>query len=192
MSKAIGFALAGTLVLAGCSGSTTDGSLYSSYLTGSGGNSSSSTTGAGGGSGVHCTMASITIDGDGPTNHIGAACKDSWGAGYTSYANGYLGYPEPNSTLPKQLFINGCVNTTAPLSYGSLSLAVAQTTLGSATTGSASYANGLDTFTTDTDVTVEVTEMDSMVEKGSYTTTVASGNNGQQSRSGPVPVLQGS
>jgi hypothetical protein len=134
--------------------------------------------------------ASISVDGDGPTNHFGAACMGSWGAGHTAYANGYLGYPAPGSGDSEQLFISGCVKSTVSPSFGSLSLSVPQTTVGSVTTGTASYANGLDTFTTDTAVTVMVTEIDSTVVKGSYTATVGSTNNGEKMLSGTFSVCR--
>jgi hypothetical protein len=187
MWKVVSFALASTLALGGCGHSEAPGSAYSS---GTGGSTSSSETGTGGESGTGCTTASISVDGDGPTNHLGAACMGSWGAKYTSYANGYLSYPAPNSGDSEQLVINGCVNTTASPMFGSFSLSVPQTTVGSATMGSASYANGLDTFATDTDVTVMVTQIDSKVVKGSFTANVSSTNNGMKMLSGSFSVCR--
>ena len=191
MCRDVYFALASTLVLAGCGHSEAPGSAYSSSTLGTGGSASSSvTTGTGGAGGDGCVTASISIDGDGPTNHLGGACMGSWGAGYTSHANGYIGYPGPNSGLPEQLFVSGCVKSTAPPEYGSLSLMVPLTTVGSATMGTASYVNGLDTFTTDTAVTLVVSEIDSMVVKGSYTATVSSANNGVKMLSGSFAVCR--
>lgn len=189
MSKVIYFAFASTLVLAGCG---QDGmSVGAAYSTlGTGGGASSSTTGTGAAGGADCVAASITIDGDGPTNHLGAACMGSWGASHTSYANGYLGYPDPGGGLPEQLFVSGCVNTTASPTFGSLSLMVPQTTVGSATMGMASYANGLDTFTTDTAVTLMVSALDTMLVKGSYTATVSSTNSGMKMLSGTFTVCR--
>ena len=50
-----------------------------------------------GGGGVSCTIASISVDGDGPTNHFNAACMGSYGASFTPHANGYLAYASPTS-----------------------------------------------------------------------------------------------
>lgn len=188
MCKAIYFALVSTLVLAGCGErSESLGSASSSSAAGTGGSTSSSAT-TGGVGGAGCVTASISVEGDGPTNHIGAACMGSYGAAYTSYANGYLGYPGPNSGLPEQLFVNGCVK--GATMYGSLSLMAPQTTIGSATMGTASYTNGTDTFTTDTAVTLTVSEIDSMVVKGSYTATVSAANSGERMLSGTFSVCR--
>jgi len=190
MSKVISFAFATTLVLSGCGqDGMSVGAAYSTLGTG-GGASSSATTGTGAAGGGGCVAASITIDGDGPTNHLGAACMGSWGASHTAYANGYLGYPGPSSGLPEQLFVSGCVKNTTSPSFGSLSLMVPQTTVGSATMGTASYANGLDTFTTDTAVTLMVSELDTMMVKGSYTATVSATNSDMKMLSGTFAVCR--
>jgi hypothetical protein len=56
--------------------------------------------------------------------------------------------------------------------------------------GTASYANGTDTFTTPTAVTVMVTEIDSAVVQGSYTAAVSSTNNGMKMLSGTFSVCR--
>ena len=182
MRKAIHFALVSTLVLAGCG----NGSMP----LGSASSSSSGTTGTGGAGGAGCVTASLSVDGDGPTNHFGAACLGSYGAAHSSHANGYLGYPKPNSGLAEQLFVNGCAKTDAPPLYGSLSLTAPLSGVGSATMGTASYANGTDTFTTDTAVTLMVSEFDSMVVKGSYTATVSATNKSVKMLSGTFAVCR--
>jgi hypothetical protein len=185
MRKAIYFAWASTLVLAGCGNSSV--SLGSSSSLGTGGGTS---TGTGGAGGADCVMASISVDGDGATNHFGAACKGSYGAAHTTHANGYLGFPGADSGLTEQVFVNGCANSTAPPMFGSLSLMAPQPGVGSATMGTASYANGTDTFTTDTAVMLTVTELDGLVVKGSYTATVSSTNNGVKMLSGTFSVCR--
>jgi hypothetical protein len=134
--------------------------------------------------------ASISVDGDGPSNHFGAACMGSYGAMSTTHANGYFGFPPPNSGLPGQFFVSGCAKSDAPPAFGSLSLTAPLAGLGSATMGTASYANGTDTFTTDTAVTLTVSELDTMVVKGSYTASVSSTNNGVKMLSGTFSVCR--
>jgi hypothetical protein len=182
MSKALYFALVSTLALAGCGNSSV--SLGSSSAGGS------AATGTGGAGGASCATASISVDGDGPTNHFGAACKGSYGASHTTHANGYLGYPGPNSGQPEQLFVSGCVNSTAPPADGSLSLMAPQPGAGSVTMGTATYANGTDTFATDTAVTLTVSEIDGVVVKGTYTAAVSSTNNGAKMLSGAFVVCR--
>jgi hypothetical protein len=181
MCKAIHFALASVLVLAGC------GSKSSSSTLGTGGSTSSSANGGSGGGG--CGMAFINIDGDGPTNRFDAACMGSYGALYTAHANGYLGYLTHNSS-DLQLFVDGCAESTAPPMDGSLSLTVPQMGSTTATMGTASYANGTDTFTTTTAVTLMVSQMDNATVQGSYTATVSSTNNGTKMLSGTFSVCR--
>jgi hypothetical protein len=189
MCKALHSALLGALVLAGCgNGSVPVTSMSSSSTVGAGGSTSSGAGGGGGSGGAGCLTATISVDGDGPTNYFDAACMGSHGAAYTSHANGYLGYA--GAGQPEQLFISGCVNDTASPTDGSLSLTVPQSGSGSATTGAASYANGVDTFMTDTAVTLMVTELDNMMVKGSYTATVSSTNNGAKMLSGTFAVCR--
>jgi hypothetical protein len=183
MCNATYFALASALALAGC------GSTPSSTLGTGGSPSSSAATGAGGGGGAACVMASIIIEGDGPENHFDASCMGSYGATYTSHANGYLAYAT-HTSLDLQLDINGCAEATASPMDGSLSLTVAQTGVGNATMGTASYANGTDTFTTATEVTVMVSEITSAVVQGSYTATVSSMNSGMKMLSGTFAVCR--
>jgi hypothetical protein len=181
MRKAIYFAWVSTLVLAGCgNGSTSQGTTTSS----SGG------TGGGGAGGAACTTASISVEGDGPTNHFGAACMGSYGIAYTTHANGYLGFPGPHSGGPEQLFVNGCAKSDAPSMFGSLSLMAPQLGVGTVSMGTATYENGTDTFTTDTAVTLTVSEIDSMAVQGSYTATVSSTNNGTKMLSGTFAVCR--
>ncbi len=185
MRKAIYFTLASALAVAGC-GSTPASSTLG---TGGGASSSAATGGAGGGTGgASCEMASISIDGDGPVNHFGAACMGSYGIGFTSHANGYLAYVAHDSA-ELQLDISGCAESTAPPA-GSLSLTAPQTGIGSATTGTASYTNSTDTFTTDTAVTLMLTEINSVTLQGSYTATVSSANNGTKMLSGTFSVCR--
>lgn len=181
MHKAIHSALVGTLVLAGCGqGPMSMGSS----------SSSSATTGTGGDAGPGCVTASISVDGDGPTNHFGAACLGSYGAAHTAHANGYLGYPGSDAGLAEQLFVNGCAKADAPPKFGSLSLTAPLSGVGSATTGTASYANGTDTFTTATAVTVMLSELDGAVVKGSYTATVTDANKSVKTLSGSFSVCR--
>lgn len=184
MRKATHFALASAFVLAGCSSASS-----SSTLGAGGGASSSAATGAGGGGGAGCTMASITIDGDGPSNHFGAACMGSYGIAYTMHANGYLGYPTQGSTV-EQVYISGCAESTASPMDGSLYLTSPQTGIGTAMTGTATYENSTDTFTTATAVTVTLTEINSVTLQGSYTATVSSMNNGDKMLSGMFSVCR--
>jgi hypothetical protein len=185
MCKATSFALAGALALIGC-GSTSSSS--SSTLGTGGGTSSSAATGTGGSGGASCVVAALAVDGDGPTNHFDAACMGSYAAMYTSHAYGYLAYASHDST-DLQLDIGGCAEAMADPMDGSLSLTLPQTGVGSATMGAASYANGTDTFTTDTEVTATVTELDSVI-RGSYTATVSSKNNGVKMLSGTFAVCR--
>ena len=182
MGKAIGFALASALVLAGC------GSQPSSPGMGGGG-SSSSAGGGGGAGGASCTIASFSVDGDGPTNRFNAACMGSYGAAYTSHANGYLAYTSPTSQ-DLVLTVEGCAEGTASPMDGSLSLTIPQTGVGDTTTGQATYANGVDTFTTDTAVTAMVTEISSAMIQGSYTATVGSTGSGTKTLSGTFSVCR--
>ncbi len=190
------FALAGALVLAGCGSSSSPASSA-----GAGGGASSSSGGGGGGAGgdgaggsggaatVNCDTASFSIDGDGPTNHYNAACMGSYGATYTSHADGYLAYASPTSP-DVVLDVEGCAEGMASPMDGSLSLTIPQTGVGSATTGKASYANGVDTFTTDSAVTATITELTSATIQGSYMATLISTNNGTKILSGTFSVCR--
>jgi hypothetical protein len=198
MSKAIGFALASTLVLVGCGskssplgagGSTSSAASSQAGAGGGAGGSSGAGGGGGGEGGAGCVMGSISIDGDGPTNHFNAACMGFYGTTFTSHANGYLGYPTHTSP-DAQLYISGCPESTTPPMFGSLSLTVPQTGVGNATTGTASYANATGTFKTDTAVTVMITQISSSVVQGSYTATVSSTSNGTKMLSGTFDVCR--
>ena len=196
MGKAICFALASVLVLAGCgsqapASSLGVGSSVSSSSTGAGGaaGAGGSASGSGGAGAPSCTIASISVDGDGPTNHFNAACMGSYGASYTSHANGYLAYTSPTSS-DIVLTIEGCADGTAPPMDGSLSLTIPQTGVGNAVTGTASYANGVATFTTDTEVTAMITELTSATIQGTYTATVSSMSNGTKMLSGTFSVCR--
>ena len=182
MSKAIYSALVSTLVLAGCgNGSVSVGTTSSSEDAG---------TGTGGAGGAVCTASSISVDGDGPTNHFGAACMGSYGVAYTMHANGYFGYPLPDSGDPGRVFISGCAKSDAPPLFGSLSLTAPLAAVGNATMGTASYANGTDTFATDTAVTLMLTAAEGNVMTGSYTATVDATNNGAKMLSGTFSVCR--
>jgi len=196
MGKAICFALASVLVLAGCgsqapASSLGVGSSVSSSSTGAGGaaGAGGSASGSGGAGAPSCTIASISVDGDGPTNHFNAACMGSYGASYTSHANGYLAYTSPTSS-DIVLTIEGCADGMAPPMDGSLSLTIPQTGVGNAVMGTASYANGVATFTTDTEVTAMITELTSATIQGTYTATVSSMSNGTKMLSGTFSVCR--
>jgi hypothetical protein len=137
---------------------------------------------------VSCTVASISVDGDGPTNHFNAACMGSWGALHTSHANGYLSYPPTSSNA--ELVIQGCADGMAPPMDGSLQLTIPETGVGNATMGQASYANGTDTFTTATAVTAMITEITSSTIQGSYTANVSTPSNGARMLSGTFSVCR--
>jgi hypothetical protein len=186
MFKATSFALASALVLAGCGSSSSSSSALG---TGGSSTSSSASTGTGGTGGSACALASLVVDGDGPTNHFNAACMGSYGAMSTSHANAYLAYVAPGSS-DLELDISGCAEATASPTDGSLSITVSQSAVGSATTGMATYANGTDTFTTDTAVTVMVSELDSTLVQGSYTANVSSTNSGVKMLSGTFSLCR--
>lgn len=197
MGKAICFALASALVLAGCGSQTQasslgvggSGSSSSSAGVGGGAGTGGSESGTGGAGAPSCTIASISVDGDGPTNHFNAACMGAYGTSYTSHANGYLAYTSPTSS-DIVLTIEGCADGMAPPMDGSLSLTIPETGVGSAVTGTASYANGVATFTTDTEVTAMITELTSATIQGSYTATVSSTSSGQKMLSGTFSVCR--
>jgi hypothetical protein len=189
MGKATSIALAGALVLAGCGSSSPSSTLGTGGGTSSSTGSGGSGGGGGGAGGAGCGIASLVVDGDGPANHFNAACMGTYAAAYTAHANGYLAYTAPGS-VDLQLDVGGCAESTAPLLDGSLLLTAPQTGVGSATMGTASYTNGTDTFTTDSAVTMMVTEITSALVKGSYTATVSSANSGMKMLSGTFSVCR--
>lgn len=138
-----------------------------------------------------CPGAMITVEGDGPTRAYRFACKDSYGAPYSSEANGHVGYEKPLSVDPnqkEQLWLSGCATANAPPLAGSISIEAPQPVVGTTTTGNAEYDDGTDTYATDTDVTVTVTSIDGTTIKGAYTANVTTVNNGVKTISGSFAV----
>lgn len=129
----------------------------------------------------HCTLgngaplvstASVTIDGDGPTQHYDFACSLRWGSLFTGEANAFFTEPGPdtgNYPQPGWLYLVGCKAETGDPYGGSIEIGI-PTAANSMMSGWVDYRppglGNLLTFTSSP--TITVTEMNSDIVRGSY------------------------
>ncbi|APR78065.1 Hypothetical protein A7982_03412 [Minicystis rosea] len=118
--------------------------------------------------------ASITVDGDGPTQHHDFGCSLLWGANITGEAGAYITHHvQPPSA--EWLYINGCQSPDGDEVLGSLRLMAPITGVGTTTASEADYraANAGNYLTSAaTPASVTVTAIDADRVRGSYDVTV--------------------
>jgi hypothetical protein len=131
----------------------------------------------------------ITINGENipPLDY---ACKGSYGAAYTTRANGHVGYQMPHDTNPEQVWVDGCNQPNGEPQSGSISIQAPQAVVGTAHSGQMTYYAGTDVYANanDSDVTLTITSIDPTTIKGTYSAHLQSVNNGVRDIAGTFSV----
>jgi hypothetical protein len=117
------------------------------------------------------SAASITVDGDGPTQHEDFACTHVWGDQLTGEANAFIG--DRPAGKPDVFWIVGCAADTGDATKGSMILQVPLAGVGTAAPQFVRYLSSDGTaYDGFTPASVTVTELSSTLVKGTYDVTV--------------------
>jgi hypothetical protein len=141
------------------------------------------------------SAASVTIDGDGPTQHYDFACSYNWGAKFTGEANAFVTNPGPDAhqyPQPGWLYLEACQSQDGSPYKGLFWLGAPLTGPGTIKAGQANYQppDSSNYVTYFDPPTITVIEMNSDLVRGSFDLMVADPGQAQKHLTGTFEVCR--